>query len=421
MPVSNEQSRQRPRGFASRAVHTGERPPHPDFIPTTTPIYATTSFSYDSTADLDPIFGQERAGYVYSRYGNPTTSALEEAIAELEGTDDAVMYATGMAAIYAALTIDIKAGDAVVAARDVYGATFAIVANMLPNMGIRTELVDVQDLDAVRSAVQRLQPKLLFCETVSNPLVRVANLPALTKIAHEAGAVIAVDNTFPTPVSCNPASFGVDMVIHSTTKYFGGHGDATGGVIATDNERANRLRLQSRLTGATISPFEAWLTLRGIKTLALRFERQCKNTIEVATWLRNHPQVSHVNFPGFEDLGDAAGQFSNDARGAMLSFDIDDAGKDDVNRFMDALQMIVPATTLGDVFTLTLYPANTSHRSLPPEARHAIGIGDGLVRLSIGIEDPEDIIADLDQALAAIDRSVAAAGGTSSGRVSNQG
>ena len=141
----------------------------------------------------------------------------------------------------------------------------------------------------------------------------------------------------------------------------------------------------------------------------------------MATWLRNHPQVSHVNFPGFEDLGDAAGQFSNDARGAMLSFDIDDAGKDDVNRFMDALQMIVPATTLGDVFTLTLYPANTSHRSLPPEARHAIGIGDGLVRLSIGIEDPEDIIADLDQALAAIDRSVAAAGGTSSGRVSNQG
>ena len=398
--MPNETKRRRPEGFASRAVHVGERPPHPDFNPTTTPIYATTSFSYDSTAELDPIFGQEREGYVYSRYGNPTTRALESVIADLEGTEDALMYATGMAAIFAALTIDLKQGDAIVAARDVYGATYSILMNMLPNQGIKVTLVDARDLDAVRAAVQETRPKLLFCETVSNPLVRVANLPELTKIAHEGGATIAVDNTFPTPVSCNPASFGVDMVIHSTTKYFGGHGDATGGVIATTKERADRLRLQSRMTGATISPFEAWLTLRGIKTLSLRFERQCSNTAKVAAWLQTHSKVSNVNYPGFQDLGDAAKQFSGDLRGAMLSFDIRNAQEADVNRFMDALSMIVPATTLGDVFTLTLYPATTSHRSLPPEARQAIGIGPGLVRLSIGIEDVDDITADLEQALA---------------------
>jgi cystathionine beta-lyase/cystathionine gamma-synthase len=398
--VPNERQRRRPEGFSSRAVHIGERPPHPDFNPTTTPIYATTSFSYDSTAELDPIFGQVREGYVYSRYGNPTTRALESVIADLEGTEDALMYATGMAAIFAALTIDLKQGDAVVAARDVYGATYSILANMLPNQGIKVTLVDARDLDAVRSAVQETRPKLLFCETVSNPLVRVANLPELTKIAHEVSAAIAVDNTFPTPVSCNPASFGVDMVLHSTTKYFGGHGDATGGVIATTKERADRLRLQSRMTGATISPFEAWLTLRGIKTLALRFERQCANAENVAAWLARHPRVSQVNYPGFQDLGDAAKQFTCDLRGAMLSFDIREAEEADVNRFMDALSMIVPATTLGDVFTLTLYPANTSHRSLPPEAREAIGIGSGLVRLSIGIEDVDDITADLEHALA---------------------
>jgi cystathionine gamma-synthase/methionine-gamma-lyase len=390
------------RGFSTRAVHTGERPPHPDFYPTTTPIYATTSFSYENSATLDPIFGSEREGYVYSRYGNPTTTALESTIADLEGGEAAIICSSGMAAIYAALLLDLKSGDRIVAAPDVYGATYAILNDLLPRMGVQTTFVDFRDLDAVRAAVSEGRPTKLICETISNPLIKVADVKALAKIAHDAGALLIVDNTFPTPMLCRPLELGADLVLHSTTKYFGGHGDATGGAIVTTGERANQLRLQQRLLGDIISPFESWLTLRGIKTLALRFERQCQNACQIAHWLADHPRIENVNFPAFVNLGSAAEQFLSDYRGAMLSFDIRDAGEAEANRFMDALEMIVPATTLGDVFSLVLYPAKTSHRALPPEAQAAIGIGPGLVRLSVGIEDADDIMADLDQALAAV-------------------
>jgi len=390
------------RGFSTRAVHTGERPPHPDFFPSTTPIYATTSFSYEDSGTLDPIFAQEREGYVYSRYGNPTTAALEAVIADLESGEAAVMCASGMAAIYASLLLDLKSGDRLVAAPDVYGATYAILHDLLPRLGIETTFVDFRDLNAVHEVVTTTRPKKLICETISNPLIKVADVAALATIAHAADALLIVDNTFPTPVLCRPLELGADLVIHSTTKYFAGHGDSTGGAIVTTRERADQLRLQQRLLGDIISPFESYLTLRGIKTLPLRYERQCENAGRIAGWLAEHPRVAHVNYPAFVNLGAAAEQFLSDQRGAMLSFDIRDAGEADVNRFMDALSLIVPATTLGDVFSLVLYPANTSHRALPPEAREAIGIGPGLVRLSAGIEDADDIIADLDRALAAI-------------------
>jgi cystathionine gamma-synthase/methionine-gamma-lyase len=390
------------RGRASRAVHAGERPPHPDFIPTATPIYATSSFSYEDAASLDPIFGHEREGFVYSRYGNPTTEALETVLADLEGGEDAVLCASGMAAIHAAVTLDLKSGDHIVAGEDLYGATYALLTDLLPRYGISSTLLDMRDLDAVRAACATHKPTVVLFETVSNPLIRVADVAAISAIGHESGSVVVVDNTFPSPIGCNPLALGADVVVHSTTKYLAGHGDATGGAVVTTRDRAQRIRMQQRTIGAVISPFEAWLTLRGVKTLPLRYERQCTNARTVANWLSRHPRVSHVNFPGLDDLGRAGQQFNDGLLGAMLSFDIAGAGEADVIRFMNALKMIVPATTLGDIYSLVLYPAKTSHRALPPEAQQAIGIGPGLVRLSVGIEDARDIVADIEQALNAI-------------------
>ncbi|MBA2597154.1 MAG: PLP-dependent transferase [Chloroflexia bacterium] len=389
------------RGFSTRAVHAGERAPRPDFTPTATPIYSATAFVYDDTDTLDAVFGNERPGYVYTRYANPTTTAVEAAIASLEGTEDAVAFASGMAAVHAAMLLDARAGDRIVAAPDVYGATYAILTRLLPTLGIETVFVDLLDLDAVGVALKASRPALVYAETISNPLLRVADLGAVTALAHRYGSRVAVDNTFATPWLVTPAAFGVDSVIHSTTKYLGGHGDVTGGAIATTAARAAELREINKLIGSVAGPFESWLTLRGLKTLPLRLKQQSDSAREVAAWLAGDTRVSRVNYPGLAHLGGAEAMFNRPERGGMISFDIRDAGRDDVFRFFEALHLVVPATTLGDVYSLVLYPAISSHRAVPPEERARIGISDGLVRLSVGIEDVADIIADLDGALTA--------------------
>jgi cystathionine gamma-synthase/methionine-gamma-lyase len=390
------------RGFATKAVHAGERPPRPDFIPTTTPIYPSTSFYYDDTATLDAVFGNERPGYVYTRYGNPTTLALETAVAALEETEAAVAFASGMAAVHAAILNEVQAGNRVVAARDVYGATYAILTNLFATLGVKTTFVDILDLDALAKTVEEVKPRVIFFETISNPLMRVADIAGIVKIARSVKARVVCDNTFASPLLVNPSNLGVDSVVHSSTKYLAGHGDVTGGMIATTAERAMELRELNKLTGAILGPFESWLTLRGLKTLALRVRQQSASAAAVAEWLNQDPRIAHVNYPGLIDLGPAESQFNSDLRGGMISFDIKDAGKEEVFRFMEALRVCVPATTLGDVYSLVLSPPISSHRALTPEQRAAIGIGEGLVRLSIGIEETDDIIADLDQALAAV-------------------
>ena len=388
-------------GFASRAVHTGERGPRPDFTPTATPIYPATAFVYDDTDTLDAVFGNERQGYVYTRYANPTTTALEAAIAALEGTADAVAFASGMGAVYAAMLLDVRAGQRIVAAPDVYGATYAILNRLLPTLGIETAFVDLRDLSALESALKQAPTALVYAETISNPLLRVADLWAVTELAHRHGAKVAVDNTFASPWLVTPAAFGVDSVIHSTTKYLGGHGDVTGGAIATSAERAAELREINKLVGGVAGPFESWLTLRGIKTLPLRMKQQSDSAGTIAAWLAGDARVARVNYPGLEDLGGAEAIFNRPERGGMISFEIAGAGRDDVFRFLEALRLVVPATTLGDVYSLVLYPTISSHRAVPAEERAKIGISDGLVRLSVGIEDVEDIVADLDRGLAA--------------------
>jgi cystathionine gamma-synthase/methionine-gamma-lyase len=390
------------RGFGTTAVHAGERSPHPDFIPTTTPVYLSSSFSYDDASTSEAVFANERAGYVYTRYGNPTTRALETALAALEGTEDAIAFSSGMAAIHNAILNEVKAGSRLVAARELYGASTAVLVNLFASLDVETTFVDIFDLDAVAAAVDEIRPRVLYFETISNPLVRVADVAALAEIARRARATVIVDNTFASPLLVNPIRHGAHVVVHSTTKYLGGHGDVTGGAVATDADRALELRELAKLTGGIAGPFDAWLTLRGIKTLPLRVRKQSENAVEVARWLAAHPKIGRVHYPGLASLGPADRQFNSDLRGGMLSFEIAGARSAEAHRFLEALRLCVPATTLGDVYTLVLYPPMSSHRGMEPEERAAIGIGDGLLRLSVGIEDVEDIIADLNQALDAI-------------------
>jgi len=396
------------KGFTTRAVHAGERAPRPDYTPVVTPIHPTVGFVYDSMDDLDAIFATTREGYVYPRYGSPTVTAFEEAIAELEGGEAAFAFASGMAAIHVALlAAGVKAGTTMVAALDLYGATFALVNRLMAELGAQARCVDVTDLSAVEAALAETKPVALLVETISNPLIKVANVPALAELAHRYGAQLLIDNTFASPYLFNPLSHGADYVIHSATKYIGGHGDVMAGVVVTSAQNRRKLYELNKLVGSVLGPFEAWLALRGVKTLPLRMRQQCANAARIAQWLAAHQKIERVNYPGLPvhpQHGLARQLFGERGFGGMLSFEIAGADQAQAFRFMEALELCLPATTLGDIYTLVLHPATTSHRTLTPEQRAQVGIRDGLVRLSAGIEDVDDIIADLEQALADLAR-----------------
>jgi cystathionine gamma-synthase/methionine-gamma-lyase len=290
----------------------------------------------------------------------------------------------------------------VVAANALYGATTNLLMSVFGPMGVETTLADVCDLPAFEEAVAETKPGAVIMETVSNPLLRVAALDKIAEICKRANAPLIVDNTFATPMLVRPLELGASIVVHSATKYMAGHGDVLGGVIIADEENISSIRTLSRTIGPTMSPFDSYLTMRGIKTMPLRVERQCTNACKVASWLSEHPKVERVYFTGdpkHPDAATIARLFPKNLQGAMLAFDLKGAGKPEVFRFMEALKMIVPGTSLGDVHTMVLYPAMASHREISAKMRHRLGIGDGLIRMSIGIEAVEDIVADLEQAL----------------------
>jgi len=395
--------------FSTRAVHAGERLPAPDYTPTTTPIHPAVTYLYDEMQDLDAVFSRAKDGYVYRRYGNPTTRALEIALANLEGGDAALTYASGMAAMHAALlAAGLKAGAHVVAARDCYGATYSLLDRLFNDQGVITHFVDITDRDAVATALQSHAPTVLVCETISNPLLKLADIPGLVDLAHAAGALVIVDSTFTTPYLMRPLEYGADFVVHSLTKYIGGHDDVLGGAVITRQAHEARLFDQLKMLGANLSPFEAWLALRGLKTLPLRMRQHCASAQQVAVWLAQHPRVAQVNYPGLPDHPQhalarrlLAAPDGAPAYGGMVSFELQAAAHTQVLRFLERLRLVLTGTSLGDVYSLVLYPVMASHRALTPAQRAQVGIGEGLVRLSVGIEDPADIIADLAQALAA--------------------
>ena len=387
-------------GTSTRAVHAGERLPLPLERSTTTPIFSTTTFLHSDMESLDAVLAGEQPGFSYARHGNPTIRAFEVAMATLEGTEDAVAFGSGMGALHASILACVTAGSRIVASRELFGATVALLNDVFESLDVETIYVDPLDLDEVEAAIETHRPRVFLLETISNPLLNVANLPALAEMAHARGAVVICDNTFASPVIVNPAKFGSDLTMHSTTKYLGGHGDVLGGVVCGTSERMEDLARISRLAGGIIGPFEAWLTLRGLKTLPLRVRQQSDSAAAVAFWLAEDPRIERVFYPGLSCMPEATAIFNDARRGGMVSFEIADAGRTEVFRFLDALAVILRGTSLGDVYSLAVSPPMSTHRALDEEAQATVGINPGLIRLSIGIEDVEDLIADLDQALA---------------------
>ena len=387
----------------TKAVHAGDRKKDGRYIPVTTPIHTASSFFYESMEKLDRVFGREEPGFSYSRYDNPTNAALEELCASLESGHGALACSSGMAAIHVALlTALTDRPKSVVAANALYGATVNLIMNVLEPLGVAVRFVDICDPAATEAAIREAKPGCVLMETISNPLLRVGQIDRVAELAKAAGAALVVDNTFATPLLVRPIELGANLVVHSLTKFLAGHGDVLGGVVVSDEAHYDTLRALSRTFGPVMGPFESYLAMRGIKTFAVRVERQCANACRVASWLRDQPEVGRVHFPADPAHPDAATirrLLPEGLWGAIVSFELANAGKQEVFRFMNALRLVVPATSLGDVHSMMLYPAMSSHRELSPKHRERMGISDGLVRLSVGIEAVEDIIHDLAQAL----------------------
>lgn len=397
-------NRHHDKAFTTRAVHMGERLDLPGVNPVVSAIHPSVSYIYADSRELDAVLGEEKPGFVYSsRYANPTITAFEMAIANLEGAETALAFSSGMAAVHMALLgAGLRAGKAIVAAADVYGATYSLLQNIFKELGAEVHLVDVLDLNTIEKTVSKVKPVALFVETISNPLMKVADLPRFAQIAHAADALFLVDNTFTTPTLCNPIKFGADMVIHSATKYLSGHGDVMAGVVATSAKIKKELVRLNKLIGSSMGPFEAWLTLRGLKTLPLRVQQQCRNALALAKWLKEHPKVERVYYADLTDHpqhGLMQKLTEGKGAGGVLSFEVKSAGREQVFAFMDALELIQPATSLGDIYSLVLYPTISSHRTLTLQERAAVGIGENLLRISVGIEDIDDIKRDVAQAL----------------------
>jgi len=391
------------RSIFTDSVHAGELGPRPTFTPVVTPIHNSVVYLYDDVDTLHRILAGTEQGFVYSRYANPTTAALEQAVAVLEAGEAATAFASGMAAIHAALlAAGVKAGDTIVAARDLYGITLSLLTTILPPLGVKVRLVEIARTEQVLSALEAERPRLLLLETMSNPVLIVPELPELAQAAHRVGAAVLVDNTFATPYLLKPLEHGADYAIHSLTKYMAGHDDVLGGVVVTRADRAADVRRMAQVLGAVLGPNEAWLALRGMKTLGLRMRQHCENAAKVAAFLDAHPKVARVVYPGLSSHPQhavAKRLFRAGSFGGMVAFEVAAGTAEAAIATMERMKLILPGTTLGCIHSLVLHPARASHRSLSAEERAAWGIGDGLLRLSVGIEDPDEIIADLAQAL----------------------
>ncbi|TMG49613.1 MAG: aminotransferase class I/II-fold pyridoxal phosphate-dependent enzyme [Chloroflexi bacterium] len=389
-------------GAGTRVVRAARSLPSGHGEPVVPSLVQSVAFDYGSAAEQDAVFGNERPGYVYGRYGTPTTAALERALAELDGVDTATCFVTGMAAIAAAVdACAIARGGRVVAQEDCYGQTRALFERWSRERGADIAFVDTTDHEAVEAALRARPSALLYAEAIANPLLRVNDVATLARLASENGAALAVDATFATPVLFRPAALGATMVIHSLTKYINGHGDVMGGVVGGSEELGRAMRDRTILDGAYMPPHEAWLAIRGMRTLALRVRRQSESALALARHLAAHPKTSRVRYPGLPDHPQhelATRQFGG-LYGGVVSFALREDTKEAAFRFLDALELAASATTIGDLFTEVLYPPISSHRRLPPQERKRLGITDGFLRISVGIEDLTDITADIDRAL----------------------
>ncbi len=375
-------------GFATRALHIGQGP-DPSTGAVVQPIHLATTFAQQGVG--------RHKGFEYSRSGNPTRAALEENLAALEDAKHGLAFSSGLGA-ETTLMLLLSPGDHVVYMEDVYGGTFRLFDRVMKRYGMTFTAVDAGDMDAVDRAITPAT-KLVWLESPTNPLMRIVDIDAVSEVAHRHGAMVSVDNTFATPYLQQPLHLGADFVVHSSTKYIGGHSDVVGGAIMTNNDELEKqLRFHQNAVGAVPSPFDCWLLLRGIKTLALRVDRQSQNAMEVARALESNRTVKRVNYPGLPSHpGQAVASRQMRLFGGMLSFEVADEAK--ALRTLERLKLFALAESLGAVESLAEHPALMTHASIPGPERKRIGVGDGLIRLSIGVEDVADLIADLESAL----------------------
>ena len=391
--------------ISTQFVHAGERRNAPAGVPASTPIYASSSFIHERVEDIDRIVDGDETGYVYSRYGNPTVAAFEDALASIENGKFAIAYGSGMAALHAALlACELSRGSVVLASRDLYGSTFELLLTVFGAFGVKTVTEDFNDVAALRAKAFEVKPTVLLCETMSNPLLKICDIAECAAIAREVGSKLIVDNTFATPYLCRPLDLGADFVVHSATKYLGGHADATGGVVIA-REDFDKPALLGALTlaGGVLSPWEAHSILRGIKTLGLRMEKQCSNAERIAAKLQKLPQLSEVIYPKYfegEQADSLDSTFHGSEFGAIVTVRLAEDAREAAYRFLNALNLCTRAASVGDLFTGIVHPATATHRELSPAKRASLGITEGLIRISVGIEDVNDIFADIEQALA---------------------
>jgi cystathionine beta-lyase/cystathionine gamma-synthase len=389
-------------GFSTRAIRAASRVPPAPQPPINVPIYQTSTFEVSSAQELAELLDFSRSGHSYSRYSNPTHAALELALAELEGAEACHITGSGMAAIHGAILSTVRSGDQVVIPHAVYGGVVGLAQAVLSRSGIEVRAVDTTDASAVEAAIGD-RTRLLWLETISNPTTAMADVAALSAVAHRRGVVVAVDNTFASPYLANPLTLGADLVVHSTTKYVGGHSDITGGALLGSAERVAAARQIVINAGGNAAPLEAFLALRGLKTLALRMERHSANAMAVACALEGSSGIASVLYPGLPSHPQhelAQRTLRGGMAGGMLSIDLA-GGRPAGERFLDRLEVAVHATSLGSAETLCSHPASSSHRQLSTEELGQAGLTPGMVRISIGLEDPDDLIADL--AVAAAD------------------
>jgi cystathionine beta-lyase/cystathionine gamma-synthase len=340
------------------------------------------------------------AGYVYGRWANPTVDAFEAAVAGLEGTDGAEAFSSGMAAIFATFLALCSKGDRIVTARQLYGQTHSLLTDRLPGYGILSDQFDVDDLDGIERALDGAA--VLYCETIGNPRVKTADLARLGTASLAAGVPLIVDNTFASPILCRPVEFGASVVLHSATKYLGGHHDLIGGIACATSDFVEPLRAVARDMGPTLSPFDAWLALRGMQTLHLRVERACASALAIARFLADHPEIEAVYYPALGADRPLCEKVLGGHGGGVVGFDVS-GGRTRARAFQEALRLIVPAASLGGTHSLIVHAASITHTQLSPEELEAAGISEGFCRLSVGIEDVDDLMDDLDEALRSSD------------------
>ena len=369
------------------------------FQETSEALYMTSGYVYDSAEEAAAAFAGEADRFVYSRYGNPTVAMFQDRLAALEGAEACLATGTGMAGVFAALACQLDSGDRVVASRALFGACYAILNDILPRWGVTTEFVDGSDLDQWRRALAT-PAKLVFFESPSNPMLDLVDIPAVAELAHAAGAKVVIDNVFATPIAQKPLELGADIVIYSATKHIDGQGRVLGGAVLADEEFIRERMLKFyRQTGPTISPFNAWVLMKSLETIALRVERQAENAAAIAAWLQDRPGVVKMRYPGLESHPQhalARRQMSNG--GTLLAFTVE-GGRDAAFGALNALRLIDISNNLGDSKTLACHPASTTHSSVSAADRAEMGIDEGSIRISVGLEDIEDLKADLDAAL----------------------